>query len=471
MSIEIGKTVSGIDYRFELHGNHLVVDERAPSELSPYHKTWQRSTSWYEKLTESERLQVFREVLAEYRERSIASGDFKLAALGITESGSIYIGTNSDQLSDDFHRQCAEQSMVTIAGDREAYAQRKKNSEIKRTYPRFRDVYLMGGQPPQIQVACPCGNCTDLLAKYMNRDANVWILPVETPGMTADALRINDTVDAAEKLGKGEAWKTTIGHLNKDRVITLSDEAAHAQRKAYDWIFDGVDEFVNERAPRTLEGPFTDADLVEEMYQRIAITFVDHLDELARMAGHDGGIRHLDTEQLKELAMQHIRWVRCAAIQRTDGEWAIETSGKSPALKSLPSPETVALVVLGDRLASHGIRRVEVMECAPWHIRDGTMRTSPKAAIEREVKNSSKEGEDLTMRFHGLSAKPTPGLQFDYSPRQIFPSYFTGKTPLRLDDRVAAEKVPASPPRNHIAQGVSEGGLADGRAPSGDLGK
>ncbi len=431
MSVVIGETQSGINYRFVLHGHHLEVESLVASELGGDHKVWTPNKDWYEQLTELERLQVFRKVLAEYRTRSLGEGGFKLAALGITESGDIYVSENTEQLSDDFHRQCAEQNMVTISTQRDVYSQIEENGrDFQARNPRYRDVYLMGGQPPQIQIACPCGNCTDLLSRVMDKEAPIWVLPVYDRERDNQSLRINKTAEVAEDLDKNEAWKTTIGHLNKDRVIELGNDSADKQRAAFDDILMNAETWAQAERVRSLPADISDEELTNAMHDRVATMTAKLLQKAARAENHE--LKGLDLDQRRALADRHIHWVRAATAQSTTGEWEIGVWNKSSVGSTLPSPEIAVIGAFGEEMVDNGIARMEAMECSPWHVKNGTMRTSPKAAIERAVKNRPQNGEELKLRFHALSNHLERGLQFDFTPREIFPSYFTGKKALPI---------------------------------------
>ncbi len=445
ITLQVSNTDCGTDFRFVLHGNHLVVEKRSSDRMYDGFEHWQPAPEWYDQLSQVEKLETFNHVLAEYRLRSLGEGDFKLAALGITESGDIYVSENTEQLSDNFSRQCAEQNMVTISTQRDVYRQIRNNlkdggegKDFKPSNPRYRDVYLMGGQLPQIPIACPCGNCTDLLSKVMNKDSNVWILPVSEPGNQHSSLRINDKADAADELAPGEAWKTTIAHFNKDRVIALDPDAAREQRAGYEQLLQEAEEWLGEK---DIENDFnvknaSREDIVDALHAHVSVAFADHLDKAARLAGYKTGLAELDTEQRRALAEEAIHWVRAAAVQRGDGRWFIGVSAKSDVGKSLPPPEIMALGAAGAKLASQGILRMEVMECSPWQISNGAMRTSPKAALERAVKHECKTGEGLEFGFHGFAEWAALGLDFKFKPREVFPSYFTGKTPIRRESSV-----------------------------------
>lgn len=434
ISIHVSDTECQRDFNFTLHGNHIAV------AVGTYHGQGKgKATEWYKELTEQEKLTIFNRILAEYRGRSLGNEDFKLAALGITESGDIYISENTEQLSNDFYRQCAEQNMVTISTQRDVYNQIKRDAgqggqgtNFVPRNPKYRDVYLMGGRPPEIPIACPCGNCTDLLSKVMLPKSHIWVLPVNDG---TQPLAIRDDVGTAGEMAPGEAWKTTIQHLDRDYQIALAPEVGQLQR-------DGLEDVIA-NAPYWLKQTLTPQErhptgaspeeLNQIMHKYVAIALADRMDALARKFGHKNGIAGMDVRGRRALAEQHIQWARCAVAERDDGERSLVGGVKSLEDKAMPAVEISAIAALDEKLGTQGIRHLEVMECAPRSIDMNALRTSSKAAVERAVKKRSKGSNSVTFGFTPfntgkLTKEELESVHLMRTDRELFPSYYTGKT-------------------------------------------
>lgn len=220
-------TESGQKFDFVLKRNHVLVH---PKE------------KWESKLTEAEKNLLFNKLLAEYRKRSI--GDPRIAAVGIAENGNIYIGTNTEQYSSPYFRQCAEQNMVTAVTQADIYEQIKANlasgnphDNFKPHPPKLKAFYMMGGRQegktdqdgnPQnpIPLLCPCGNCTDMLAKVMTSpDAPMYLFPVND-GTALPPMDEGKANLAEVDVAGGHGWKTDIAALNYGRVINLNTQDA-----------------------------------------------------------------------------------------------------------------------------------------------------------------------------------------------------------------------------------------------------
>lgn len=434
ISIHVSGTECRRDFDFALHGNHIAVS------VGSYHGTAKgKATDWYKDLTEQEKLAIFNRILAEYRGRSLGNEDFKLAALGITESGDIYISENTEQLSNDFYRQCAEQNMVTISTQRDVYNQIKRDMQqggegkgfVPRN-PKYRDVYLMGGRPPEIPIACPCGNCTDLLSKVMLPHSHIWVLPVNDGNQSLD---IRDDVDSAGEMSAGQAWKTTIQHLDRDYFITLPPEVGQLQRDGLDDIIANAHVYAKETLTPQERHPTgaTPEELNRIMHKFVAITMADRMDALAREFGYSDGIAGMDMRARRTLADQHIQWSRCVMAERDDGERFLIAGAKSTADKAMPATEITAIAAGGEKLGTQGIRHIEVMECSPRSIETNSLRTSSKAAVERAVKKRSKVANDVTfgyMPFNtgDLGPDQLEAVRVTRTARHLFPSYYTGKS-------------------------------------------
>lgn len=434
ISIHASNTECRRDFSFVLHGNHIAVTS------GTYHGNGKgKALDWYKELTEQEKLAVFNRILAEYRNRSLGNEDFKLAALGITDSGDIYISENTEQLSNDFYRQCAEQNMVTISTQRDVYNQIKRDTEqggqgtgFMPRNPKYRDVYLMGGRPPEIPIACPCGNCTDLLSKVMLPDSHIWVLPINDG---KQELAIRDDVFAAGEMDPGQAWKTTIQHLDRDYYITLPPEVGQLQRDGLEDVIVNAHKWVNETMTPQERHPTgaSPEELNRIMHKYVAITMADRMEALAHKFGYKNGVADMDIRARRSLVDQHIQWARCVMAERDDGERFLVSGAKSVADKAMPATEISALAAGEEKLATQGVRRIEVLECSPRGIEANSLRTSSKAAIERAVKKRSKVTDSVTFGYTpfntgNLSQEQLATAHVERDARQLFPSYYTGKT-------------------------------------------
>lgn len=475
IKITLSETECGRDFTFTLHGNHIGVDP-------VYVKlNGNGAKPWHELLTDAEKLKIFNAILADYRHRSLGDEGFKLAALGITEQGKIYISENTEQLSSDFYRQCAEQNMVTISTQRDVYDQIRERiragedpKDIVPQNPKYRAVYLMGGRLPEIPVACPCGNCTDLLSKVMLPDSNVWILPVNEGDKT---LEIRDDIEMARELKPNQAWKTTIQHLNRERLLPLIEENSEQANQARssmkrslssirDWVGRYAEEDPNRALGRTEEhniNPNTHAGKIRLkaltndamvdlgklktfMHEQIMVTLADRIEAISQKMGL-GSISDLSDEQISAIAQSvDVQSVRCAVVQRDDGRLYAATEAKSAVDKAAPDPEISALAAAKAKLGTQGIRQCWSMEFDTAHIAAGVVETPSKAAVERLIKKPSVITGKVDFGFfafddvpvvHDVAAKQM--LRRDGE--QLSPGYYTGKRPLGL---AVLQRPPAS---------------------------
>jgi cytidine deaminase len=457
--IQLSKTACGRNFMFTLHGNHIEVE---PREIDT--KDGKSRLAWHEALNEEETLKIFNKILAQYRKRSLGAGGFKLACLGITEQGKLYISENTEQLSSDFYRQCAEQNMVTISTQRDVYDQISRRlreggdpDSIKPQNPKYRSVYLMGGKLPEFITAAPCGNCTDLLAKVMMPDANIWILPVNDG---SKQLQIRDDIEFTDQLKKDEAWKTNIDHLNRERSIQLpSDTAARLQEQMTLALAEtpkflryygeedpnhamgkrnGNDFDPDTHAGRILLEKMSNDDMIDlgklkaYMRDQIMTTLANRLEALARKQGL-GSIADLSEEQIGSIATKDSSSaIRCVVVQRDDGRLYASVNAKSAVDKSSVDPEIAALTNAGSKLGTQGIRQCWVMEFDLRNADHDQIKTSPKTAVERLIKRPSVvTGRvdfgyfpfDLEVRTHEQAAEDL----IRRSDRQLSPGYHTGK--------------------------------------------
>lgn len=439
MQVEITHTEHGKNYTFRLRGNHV--------EVLGFGQNMAAGAGWFEQLTDAEKLSVFNEILAEYRQRSMGSGGLKVAALGVTEDGRIYISENSEQLSDDYHRQCAEQTMVTISAQREVYNQISQaavtpaqgETPVAR-YPTYKAVYLMGGRdngkPP---VICPCGNCTDLLAKVMSPGSKVWMLPVNNGQLE---LGINTEAKHADALAAGEAWCVPIEYLNKDREIVLTDEPANVQREAFHAMAARLSQrFMDERDGVSSPKNVNRLDQLEKKARTMASDKVNALQlvqieevlfgHLHELMAHDG-VNDISPAGIEALLSAHVKHVRAAALQLDSGKVVTSIQASTSLSSALPPVEVTALGSAGQYIGGNGVAKVQVMEFNPEAILRGVQRTSPKQAIERLVKNRSVYSQTVDLSYPlfnngDMSLRALESVTRTYDAKDLYPGYFIGK--------------------------------------------
>lgn len=409
----------GRSFSFTLHANHIVIK---PKEIRDAAKN---ILPWFTALLDEERLQIFNAILAEYRERSQGDAGFKMAALGVTEKGDVYIAENTEQISSDFNRQCAEQNMVTISTQRNVYKQigqcirdGRNPQGIIPENAKFREIYLMGGRLPDTPISCPCGNCTDLLSKVMLPDSNLLVLPVNDGIKT---LSINGNMRKLSEIRPGEAWKTTMKHLNSERHITLDEAQTQAMRTSMAhsladiriWVSRHAEEDPNRAVGQTIYDPATHTgkidlkrlsnnDLVDLgklkhfMYEQIMVTLANRLESLSQDR-RLGTLDELSDEQIAALA-EHVS-VRCSVIQRDDGRLYAVAGATSPIDKAIPDAEISAIGAAGKKLGNQGIRQTWAMEFDMENAKGGLVGSCSKAAVERLLKRSSKITGQVDMGF------------------------------------------------------------------------
>jgi cytidine deaminase len=209
---------TGRSFDFHVRRNRVEVECTNPITVKPDEKA---VNDWRVSLTEAEKLRVFALVLDEYRKHSIGDEHgYRGAVLGISTRGDIFLGANTatEQVTSPYMKECAEQNMVSAASDLVAYEQVKKegwDTANRPKAPKFESLYMMGGvDGGRVPVSCPCGMCTDMLAKNMTADAKVYALPILND-QTRDYLNSNaapyvreikpDPHLVAKRIQRGEA--------------------------------------------------------------------------------------------------------------------------------------------------------------------------------------------------------------------------------------------------------------------------
>lgn len=266
LRLEIHSLEHSRTFTFRVRRNRVEVECENKSK-NPRKPDEPNYNDWRNALREKDKLRVFALILDEYRKHSIGDEHgYRGAVLGIAEDGQIYLGANTPtgQITSSYFKECAEQNMVSAAADLVAYKQVKAKGWDQFALPqapKFSEIYMMGGvSQMQVPISCPCGKCTDMLAKNMAKDGKVYTLPILNQE-TFDYLNatgknngtVDITIDRSETLATVRdqvtrkepdsnaltpypVWQTDIHHLNADRIISLTEDRQHIaniQKEAY----------------------------------------------------------------------------------------------------------------------------------------------------------------------------------------------------------------------------------------------
>lgn len=419
-SIELSHTQCAEDFLFEFHGNHL----RPFPEKIEINGV---ETPWYEALTENEQLAVFREALSEYRQRS--RSDFKLATIGVTVEGDIFVAENTESLADPFYRQCSEQNMVNIATMRDGYQEFKEHLAVgnravpmeEGKLPRFRSVFLMGGKEKGA-LTCPCGNCTKLLHHVMDRDAPIYIMRVAEPRDLSKTQEIEDIrIDESthvRRVPQGAIWKSSLEKLYPEPTIKLKQP--QLTKQAYEAMCERIATRLNAEltGPKELfklygdtivpnpphqlrvtipEQPFPEVEVNLFQLDKIEGTIYNRMYDLVK----ESVLRpsEITGAYVRQLIDANITSVRCVVAQTQRGRFyhAVDTISKLD--KAALCAEIGVLSGTTEDSPREGIRNVRVMELNPKNIENGVMGTSPPDGVERLGKRRPKNGDSLIFGF------------------------------------------------------------------------
>ncbi len=265
LRLEIVSAKTQQKFQFRVQRNRVEVECLT---LKKSKKGEVNTNDWRNSLSEHEKIHIFSLILDEYRKHSIGDEHgYRGAVLGVATDGQIFLGANTatGQVTSPYFKECAEQNMVSAASDLVAYRQVKKFGWDKFKLPQapvFDSVFMMGGvDQSKIPVSCPCGKCTDMLAKNMVDGGKVYALPILSKA-TFDALNqspmpeievnrgktlaeVRDRVTQPEGAKEERAlhpypvWQTTIRDLNAYREIGLDGDKqliANSQRAAYELL-------------------------------------------------------------------------------------------------------------------------------------------------------------------------------------------------------------------------------------------
>ena len=460
-NVQTGKT-SG-KFTFILKDNHINVDP-------PIKKGNEKAPDWRRDLTDQEKMAVFSKILARHRGYVHAEGDFKLAAIGVTENGDIYVAQNHEWTGHNYETHCAEKNLIGIGFSRLAYKHDRdrnlnqaKDPTIRDDFtPRFEQIYLMGGIDGRIPITCPCGSCTDALAKFMNSNAKVYILPLGLEAKDARDIVINSQAEVPSDLASAEAWQTTIGHLNRHREIVLPQDRALLQKN-------GLNKIVEKITPRLVARfggdvavgrpiqPLGEAGkralftqplaMNRHMVAAIEETLFDQLTGIAMELRELGNFPEITPEFVQKMIDEYVHSIRCVMIQTDDGKVFEVVTPESLITKAAPPAEVLVRGQMGSINGTQGITSVKVMEFNPRDIEAGVLRTSSKEAVQRVVKVKSKREGNVTFSFvpfndGNLTSEQAKSIALFFNESALLPGGFKGFTRLN-SQHVAALKSPS----------------------------
>jgi cytidine deaminase len=444
---QLKETECGVDFTFRLTRNRIKVEPK--------------QADWHKALSEKERLMVFDGILKHYRERAIGDSGMQLAAIGITESGDIYIATNTERHSSPYFKQCAELNMVSIMTQDSSYWQLSaggKNPEAK----KLKEVYLVGGKKNEESMKrpiCPCGSCTDMLSRVMVKGGNVYMFPLNPQNTEFD---INTTAKDVMQVQPGQVWHTSIDTLNNKYLLRLRDGNQNTPRKGLEALLERGAKLPEDRAKEITDAMLgqpehkelhsvtdlvgallnpvkavqTLADLPKGLLQdaehaiqamlqsaQNALTKRESVAELD-VAEKDGtprlsGLNHFMVEQIqrtfanrldactklktasqgefRKILNDEIGAIRCVVIQLDDNTFRYAVESRTTLDNAIPAAEVTALANAATKLGSQGVKQVWAMEMSPRDIASGVMHTSTKEGVERIVKRSSQRNP---LEFH-----------------------------------------------------------------------
>lgn len=415
---------NGKFYTFHLKKQRIHV---SPKEL------------WFDEMPIQVRDEVLERLLRDFRERSHVSHDIRSAALGITQSNDIVIAVNTENRGDnDFPRDCAEQNMVNTL---------RQSNKIGKDQ-KFKSVYVLGGKDNgEPSIICPCGNCTDTLAREMvGPRAEVVVLPVRDH---LGNLSINTDARSIFDVQKFQGWRTHIGALNTKRELTMDA----SEKRYFDMAFDAlaahmpfkpdtpvVNELTRTINPKDSPAYYPAAALGDVMasgsYSEMARYMQQHAYEaLSNRLQHDAAFNSINNlSSRKDYIAKRIASVQVAIAKTANGEFheAIVVNSDFDRA-SLPA---VTLAVLQNQRSYSPITDVWSMEFNPTKANQGKLMTPSKESIERAIKRGR---PDKQVAFHvlpfarqSLPEQDIAALVRHYDALELSPGYFTGRIQSRL---------------------------------------
>lgn len=396
---------------------------------------------WLEIVPEAALHRVLYIMMRDFRSRAhVKEHGIKAAAVGISESGRIFIAANTENRGEnDFARDCAEQNMVNIF----------KQDENTKSTDKLVNVFVMGGRDEgEPSMICPCGNCTDTLSRMMRRaDDKIVIFPV--PNSSAMPA-LNHTAKHVFHLTPGQGWLTTINTLNPMREIAVDAKGkqhlevaqeeliAHmphdpdvavlpklrASLKPEDAIFQKAVVPIQFSLHQYSEHKKGLPDIARYMQSKIYTAFS------ARLADDPAFTSLTTLEERRNFIAQKFTSVQVAVVQLKDGTFREAISVVSDYDRSTPSAVTQAALLNQD--TNQPITHVWVSEYRPVNLEKSVTSSPSKESIERTIKRGGKSGE---VQFHilpfmrlSLSEGELAEYTHHFPASGLFPGYFTGRS-------------------------------------------
>lgn len=453
LHVDISNTQKGRDFDFVLKGHHLRV---SPGR----HRDGKGGdVDWYAVLTGQEKVALFNQILAAYRVPGVGRDNIKASALVVVENPDpearpeqrhlIFVGINTDRIAADMYKDCAEQSAVNVANNSIAQHAYYKRGVMPEPV-KILETHIMGGRSADpnnpesrpIRAICPCGKCTDMLAKEMQPGGKVFVYPQNNGNMP---VRINSKATQFSQVKGMDVWETTIDHLNAQRIIELKEADASAQRSAWnsavDYLMDPqpfpvsdavlAQELANKKARRE-----SVAELDIAQGDPLAIdTYLNHrLLEMLNDRAEAAQIDRSGRATVEQWLRKEINYARVVALKISDGTYRVGSDVSASMDKAYSS---AAMNALGNTISVLGTRRVEQLiarEFNPGCIARGQMPTSPKEELERTVKRADPARiHQFVCSYAPFSAAAQPEAvirewtqQFSLPLPMIYTGHFTG---------------------------------------------
>ena len=401
-------------------------------------------------LTQEQKIRLFTPILFLKRKESEHSQGIFSACIHISTDRSITIAENVDRQASEFNKECAEMMALSRMKD-------MRNNKIEQTY-----IMVGFDNRPNQKAFCPCGRCTDSLAKNMTNAASIAIIPVCEPGTELPISTVKSYTD----LKPQEIWSTNIGVLNRHyklplnahetyiaqeakRVITSHqpwrDKISAPERHLQTTMSRVLQSSSFKRSPggahKFMAASFNpnsadnkkhalEADPSSATINNFCINEIAHAYKSLEEAVKNGRLDAIP-QDLK---------IRCGIIRMSDGsfETAVEVRGKS--LSAVTAVE-ITLTTAAQR--SHtNITDCWITEMDLRDIDEGKMHTSPKEGVERLFKriDNGSDAKDVngkpikgSMNLHytvlnlgGLKNEEVEKITRKYKIQEIFPSAFPG---------------------------------------------
>lgn len=430
----LSETSAKRNFEFRLKANRVEVT------LTSKAKT-RDEQDWYALLTEQERVTIFNKILHHYRLNSTDADGVRTAAIGVFEEPGapaehrhlIYIGTNVDT-QDPYHKLCAERPMIANATTSENHRHGREGSTNKKALI-LKEVHVLGGrlqrefteksplrEKREIYGTCPCGLCTDQLAALMQPSQHVYIHSMLAGPHTA--MAVDDVSRDYRQVTPSGIWKTTIGNLNRHRQISLADDpnANSMQRNSYAFLAQQI------AGDRRISAPLpSDPGDALGVYHHLLSGVLESLRTRARRDQVP-----LESEALTEWLRKNVHYVRGAAIELENGQFA-SAFDSFVNDNAFVAAEVSALGALVPSLGDAGVRRVWALEFNPQAIEQGMLPTSSKDAVERIGKRSGANGGPEFIFFPVPDRPLSPPMiqalreRYSFTLSELSPGAFFGK--------------------------------------------